>query len=512
MPEPRLENAVIKVRQLIEDYRAGRIVIPEFQREYVWKKSRAPKLVDSLYRGYPVSSLLLWVTTEDARPRRRDPRPSRGGLTNWLIDGQQRVITLSRCLSGDEGLDVVFHPENKEFRLANAATERDASWFRLASIWDDDLYRNLRRNLSGTHAEAREAEFERVRRILDYEIPIVRMVDHSFNNAVMAFSRINTLGIKLKKEDIESAHVAARHSGFIADHVTPFLDQLRRQGFTRLNVMHLFRACAFIALPDGRSRTPLHELDTRDVLSAWSKTKSAVEEALNLVRSEFSLLNMDILWSGALLVPLMALCAIQSPRDRDPKAMAAWLAVAALLHRYSKAVEAAIEQDLKACRKADPIGALLANVRYDEGSVGVRPDDFSGALADKGGLLGVYIACRHRGLRDLFSNSEIILQSKIERHHILPRAQFPEKDRADADCVANIAFVTEATNRSISMSGPEVYLGKISREVLRSQCIPSDSNLWSIDRADDFWKARRKLLAESFNDYLRRALPNRRMS
>jgi hypothetical protein len=512
MPEPRLENSVIKIRQLLEDYRAGRIVIPEFQREYVWKKSRAPKLIDSLYRGYPVSSLLLWVTTVAARPRRRDPRPSRAGLTNWLIDGQQRVITLFRCLSGDEGIEVVFHPENHEFRLANAATKRDANWIRLANIWDDDLYRNLRRNLSEDQAEAREATFEHVRRILDYEIPIVRMVDHLFDDAVRAFSRINTLGVKLKAEDIESAQIAARHSGFIADEVSPFLEQLNRQGFTRLNVMHLFRACAFIALPDGRRRTPLHELDTSDVLDAWSQTKRAVEDTLNLVRSELGLVNMDILWSGALLVPLMALSANLSPRDRNPKALAAWLAVASLLHRYSKSAETALDQDLKACRKADPIGALLMNVRQDEGSIGVCPDNFSGALADKGGLLGTYVACRHRGLRDLFSNGEIILQPKIERHHILPRAQFPEKHRASADCVANIAFITEATNRSISMSGPEVYLRTIPREVLRSQCIPSDPKLWSIDRADDFWEARRKLLAESFNDYLRSALPNRRIS
>jgi hypothetical protein len=28
-------------------------------REYVWKKSKAPKLIDSLYRGFPISSLLL---------------------------------------------------------------------------------------------------------------------------------------------------------------------------------------------------------------------------------------------------------------------------------------------------------------------------------------------------------------------------------------------------------------------------------------------------------------------
>jgi hypothetical protein len=219
---------------------------------------------------------------------------------------------------------------------------------------------------------------------------------------------------------------------------------------------------------------------------------------------------MDILWSGALLVPLMALCS-ELPRDRKPKAMAAWLAVAALLHRYSKAADTALEQDLKGCRKEDPIGALLANIRNGEGRITVHPDDFAGALADKGGLLGTYVACRHRGGRDLFSNGEIILQTKIDRHHVLPRAQFPEQQQPSADCVANIAFITAATNRSINMSGPEVYLSRIPKEILASQCIPTDPKLWSIDRAEEFWQARRELLAESFNDYLRLALPNRQM-
>jgi len=43
---------------------------------------------------------------------------------------------------------------------------------------------------------------------------------------VNAFRRINTLGVRLKMEDIESAEIAARHSGFITDEVVPFLDSL----------------------------------------------------------------------------------------------------------------------------------------------------------------------------------------------------------------------------------------------------------------------------------------------
>lgn len=513
MNQPELKLETVKVRQLVTEYRAGLIVIPEFQREYVWKKSRAPKLIDSLYRGFPISSLLLWQSSEHARARRKDPRPSNASSVRWLIDGQQRVITLARTMTGDEGIDVVFHPENDEFRLANAATRNDRNWFRVAQLWDDDLYRTLRRNLDGArHADRREAQFEKVRSILDYEIPLVRMVNHTFDDAVDAFTRINTLGVRLKVEDIQSAKVAARHSGFIADEVVPFLETLKRQGFTRLNVMHLFRACAFIARPDGRNRTPLHELERSEVLQAWKRTQRATEQAIGLVRSELGLVNMEILWSGALVVPLIVLCAMTPPRERDSRALVAWLGLATLLHRYSSSADTALDQDLRACRASDPVGALLANLRQLRSSLFAEEKDFTGALSDRSALLAVYIACMHRGILDFFTGSKVLLQSAVDRHHILPRAQFPEEMRPSADNVANIAFVASDVNKSISSSGPEVYLKRITKKVLESQCVPTDSTLWTIDRADDFWEARRGLLVESFNDFLKDGLPGRRLA
>jgi hypothetical protein len=513
MSDPRLEIQNLKIRQIIDDYRGGRLVVPEFQREYVWKPGRAPKLVDSIYRRFPISVLLLWTSDVETRSRRRDPRRSRAGMVSWLIDGQQRVITLSRILSGDEGIDVVFNPDEDAFRLANAATSRDSNWLRVSELLDDESYRSIRRALpEGAKGEKREAQFDRVRQILDYEIPAVRMLNYPFDDAVDAFTRINTLGVKLKMEDIESARVAARHTGFIADEVAPFVNELRGEGFSRLNVMHLFRACAFIAVPDGRSRTPLHELSHADVVDAWSRTKKATKAAISLVRNEFGLVNMDILWSGALLVPVIALCESVSPRNLDPKGIAGWLAMAALVHRYSKSSETALDQDLRACRADDPIGKLLSNVRREFGAFGANASDFKGALNDKSGLFAAYIACRQMGLRDLFSGSKILLQANVDRHHLLPRAQFPEASRQKSDTVANIAFVTGAANRSIGAASPDVYLAQLSPEVRGSQCIPADPQLWRIDRSEDFWDARRELLADAFNTALREMLPGRRIA
>jgi len=512
MATPRSEIQRIKIQQLIDDYRGGRLLVPEFQREYVWKANRAPRLLDSIYQGYPVSVLLLWTSDTQVRERNRTPRLTRAGHGSWLIDGQQRVITLSRIMSGDEGIDVVFNPDSDEFRLANAATRRDPKWVRVSDLFDDDQYRQVRRALpEGRSGEEQEAKFERVRRVRDYEIPAIRMIDYSFQQVVEAFKRINTLGIKLKREDIQSANVAARHTDFIADEVVPFFKELRGQGFSRLNVMHLFRACAFVAIPDGRRRTPLHELSRNEITAAWSRTKRATKEAIALIKNEFSLHDMDILWSGALLVPVIAYCASTSSRERDARGIAGWLAMAALLHRYSKASETALDQDLRACRSDDPIGKLLSNVRSDEGNFGASPSDFKGALNDKGALFGVYVACRHKGLHDLFSGSKISYQKNVERHHILPRAQFEERKRPTADTVANIAFITDEVNRSVGAASPDVYLGKIKQKILESQCIPLDKTLWQIDSAEEFWKYRRELLAEAFNDYLREVLPGRRV-
>ena len=93
--------------------------------------------------------MLLWQSEEETRSRRRDPRPARASVMSWLIDGQQRVITLARTMSGDEDIEVVFNPKEDKFRLANAATRNDRNWIRIAELWDDELYRQLRRNLDG---------------------------------------------------------------------------------------------------------------------------------------------------------------------------------------------------------------------------------------------------------------------------------------------------------------------------------------------------------------------------
>jgi uncharacterized protein with ParB-like and HNH nuclease domain len=62
------------------------VLLPEFQRGYVWNRDQVRELMRSLYRGYPVGGLLTWEIQADgslvrceatAFPARRGADPGR---------------------------------------------------------------------------------------------------------------------------------------------------------------------------------------------------------------------------------------------------------------------------------------------------------------------------------------------------------------------------------------------------------------------------------------------------
>jgi hypothetical protein len=513
MQQSQLKQERVSVREIVKDFREGRLLVPEFQREYVWRKGKAPKLIESLYRAYPISLLLVWESQDRVEVRRQEPHRALMSTLGWLVDGQQRVTTLVRTMSGDEGIDVVFNVEKEEFASANAATRRDYRWVRVSEVWDDDWYRPYRKNLpEDSKGKRTEARLEQLRKVLDYEVPVIRMVGYSFQDAVESFKRINYYGVRLQTEDLRSAEVAARHGGFIRKRVAPFLNRLQERGFDRVSATHLFRACAFVAQPDGRRKTPLHELDTHEIEQAWRRTTDAVEAALGLIAGELGVADMGILWSGSLLVPVIALCATVPPKDRDDREIAGWVALAALHHRYSRSAETALEQDLRACRNQDPIRALLENLKQGRKYLGATDADFDGLIADKSGLLATYIACKQLGAKDLFTGRTIQARCRTDRHHILPRALFQQGfKRQRADVLANIAFVISDTNKSINDANPAAYLSAISTRILKSQAIPLHKPYWDVSKAESFWDARKKLLEEAFNAFLKSAFSTRRL-
>src|SRR5438445_9460992 len=102
------------------DDEGATVVIPELQRPYVWKPHQVTLLVDSLIRGWPFGTLLMWKVNHDelqgiphrqfwrtvdrtgdgesASVMRKNP-PAQ---YHMVLDGQQRLQSLALALGGDD--------------------------------------------------------------------------------------------------------------------------------------------------------------------------------------------------------------------------------------------------------------------------------------------------------------------------------------------------------------------------------------------------------------------------
>ena len=48
------------LNKLFSNLENGNFKIPKFQREYVWEKSKIVKLLNSIYKQYPIGSFFIW--------------------------------------------------------------------------------------------------------------------------------------------------------------------------------------------------------------------------------------------------------------------------------------------------------------------------------------------------------------------------------------------------------------------------------------------------------------------
>ena len=55
---PKTES--ILLADLLKGFDNGEFSTPRFQRNYVWQISKVVDLIDSLLKGFPIGSLILW--------------------------------------------------------------------------------------------------------------------------------------------------------------------------------------------------------------------------------------------------------------------------------------------------------------------------------------------------------------------------------------------------------------------------------------------------------------------
>jgi len=94
------EPQVPDLRALLRDLTTGAMVIPRFQRRFVWTAENRVDLLRSIWEGIPIGTILVWRTRESAYRTwdfiwpHRTLAPPRGGLVSYGLDGHQRLTTL----------------------------------------------------------------------------------------------------------------------------------------------------------------------------------------------------------------------------------------------------------------------------------------------------------------------------------------------------------------------------------------------------------------------------------
>lgn len=231
-------------------------LLPAIQREFVWNSDQIAKLVDSLMRGYPVGSFLLWnVEPETAQSytfyefltnyhERDNPYADKatvpaGSGTTAVLDGQQRLTALNIALYGSYAekkkyawwnsadafptkrlyLNLIDDPDDEELGLKydlrfltdkEAAADEGAedTWYRvgavlgLANAGPAIMQELARRNIAGS-ADAFQRLYDlyeavRVLKPMNYFL----VTDQDADKVLEIFVRVNSGGTTLSYSDL----------------------------------------------------------------------------------------------------------------------------------------------------------------------------------------------------------------------------------------------------------------------------------------------------------------------
>lgn len=208
---------------LIEDIKHGNIALPDIQRPFVWSAAKTRDLFDSLYRGYPVGTLMFWETGAEVGTRQVG-----GGLGDrvaklLIVDGQQRLTSLFAVLTGsavltkdfeERRIRLGFRPSDETFEVTDAAIERDPEFVPdITALWGEGYKSTVRKFLHGLSAsrgaelddaeqDRLEERVDRVRDLRDFRFQVIELGTNANEEQVAdIFVRINSEGVQLNQSD-----------------------------------------------------------------------------------------------------------------------------------------------------------------------------------------------------------------------------------------------------------------------------------------------------------------------
>ena len=504
----RVAGSSPTIESLATSFRDSELAMPEIQRGEVWTPRQIAELLDSLYRGFPIGTMLFWRPTEQVETREHSVDPA--NATRFVLDGQQRLTALAGVRFDGEP-KILFNAEEEEFTVATAATVVNPLLIPVSEILQSGATEvaDERGILDREDRKTLLKRLTQVEKIKDISVTVHTVEDFTYAEVAEIFIRANTTGRPLGSADIAIARIALRLPGMVSGQLQEFRQSLEGGGWN-IEVPLIIRC--LVAVATGRSElAAIRDLSASDLDSAWRKTALAIEDFLNHLRNDLGVDSWDYVTAGNALVVPVACVAHYGSENVDKRKLLRWFLLSLTWQRYSAGAEGRMNQDLQDLKVEQPFEALEDRLRHTTGrQLEVLPTDL-----DRGGrggrsrfLLTAYLAFRGRGATDWFkdvtlTSTNLGRANKLEEHHIFPQATLKGRhEQSQIDELANIALLSQKANRKIRETPPAEYLPTVDSERLRQQLVPTDPALWELDRFHDFLAFRRESLADAINDVL----------
>lgn len=509
-----------RLSSLLTDVAKGNIKIPVFQREYVWDDEQIMSLLDSIYRGFPVGSLLLWSTKEALKHERNVggfelPTTPEDYPVNYVLDGQQRLTTLYGVFNSDaktsapelaDRFSVCFVPSTEEF-IHYAEADPKTS-INLRVILDttkllpemtrfDDGMKTVIANLT--------------ERFKDYEFPVVTIRDRTNQEVCRVFQRINSSGTSLSTLELLAAWTWSDQFD-LRKEIEGVLDKLADKGYDQLDEGLVMRSLAAVVL-NSIEADALVDTPPKNLIDGMLRLKQAIYATVDFLEKELQIKNVVFIPFPIMFVPLVKFFSlVLKPNAAQLTGLKRWFWFVAFTQRYKAGTNVAVMEDIRAMHNladSEPV--------FDAVDAEIDPSFFmkTWRINSTAAKATICLLAQHAP-RSFFSNSLVDLGSAMsaynarEFHHVYPKAFLNSQGIKfnESNIIANVCFLNQADNRAISDSSPADYMPKIDAalrsSIAASSLLPVAAMDGSMNYAN-FIQIRAKLFAEAARKLIKTA-------
>jgi hypothetical protein len=491
------ETQSFHITDIINDVKRGYIKIPQFQRDFIWSKEKAASLMDSIIKGYPIGTMILWKTKETLRSIRNLggvdlPETPTGDFIQYVLDGQQRLTSIFATLSGakirrdyriEDFSDIYINldaADDEEIVISRRDGFDEKSLIKLTAL----LYGGLQYLASFSQEYLQRLE-QFKRNIETYPIPSILIREVPIDVATEIFTRINEGGKPLSVFEIMVAKTFDVQRGFdLAESYDALIGDLSRVDYETLSDATVLRTVSII-LKKECSKKAILTLNKIDFINIWPKTVDAIERAVDYFRNYFKIPVSRLLPYDDLIV-LFAYFFYnhkERPLGKKEKYLKDLFWRISLTERYSSGTESKIAQDIK---RVDMIlEDVLPDYNYSPFSKltpeGIEQNGvFSVGRSYIKAILCILSEQEPKSFADnsivRISNDWLKQANSRNYHHFFPKSYLTEKRVANSKInhIANITIVDDYLNkRVIGSKSPSKYIDKFSENIMLDQTMNS---------------------------------------